>query len=112
MKIISLLRSLTKIEREVLEVTLLIVLISGIFWINRVFYKNTIPEPAFGGRYQEGIIGQPIYINPVIATNDADRDITELIFASLADLTEKTEMSEDQKNWSITLKEKAFWSDG
>jgi peptide/nickel transport system substrate-binding protein len=40
--------------------------------------------PQHGGSYKEGIIGSPRFINPILATSDADRDLTTLIYSGLA----------------------------
>lgn len=63
--------------------------------------------------YKEGIIGFPRYINPVLAqNNDADSDLTELIFSSLIyDLTENYQISADQKEYTLHLKNKIKWHD-
>lgn len=82
-----------------------------IFWLSRSYARYTIPVPASGGVYIEGLIGQPVSLNPIIPVNDVDRDLIELLFANLLDLTEKYEVSDDQKTWSFTLKEKLVWSD-
>ncbi len=72
-----------------------------------------MPEPVEGGSYVEGVVGQPIAINPLIAgDNDADRDLVVLLFASLFDLAENYKMDQTQKVWNITLKENLKWSDG
>ncbi len=109
---IRLIKSLSKTEREILLAVFLIFLVSGAFWTVRVFSKNTLPKPTFGGIYSEGIIGQPVAVNPVIAANDTDRDLIQLIFSDLLQLKEKLDVSEDQKTWTFSLKENLGWSDG
>jgi len=76
-----------------------------------------------GGEYTEGLIGAPLYINPILAqTNDVDMDLSRLIFSGLLkydkdfnlvpDLAEKYEISEDQKTYTFTLKQDVKWHDG
>lgn len=77
------------------------------------FYQKTTPEPVEGGSYTEGIIGQPIAVNPlIVGDNDADRDLIALTFAGLWDLTENYKTDEAQKIWTLTLKPDLKWSDG
>lgn len=77
------------------------------------YYQNTTAQPVDGGNYTEGIIGQPVAVNPLIAgDNEADRDLITLLFASLYDLSEKREADIEQKNWTITLRPDMKWSDG
>jgi peptide/nickel transport system substrate-binding protein len=57
-------------------------------------------------------VGQPIFINPVIPASDADRDLSRLIFSSLADLADSIKRSDDGKTWRVRLKENLLWQDG
>ena len=89
---------------------------------SRIIWQNTDVVPAVGGKYAETIVGQPTYINPLYAAaNDADRDITQLVFSGLLkyngqeyepDLAEKYTIGEDQKTYTIHLKENIEWHDG
>lgn len=77
------------------------------------FYTNTTVQPAIGGSYREGIVGQPIAINPVLsANNDADRDLIELTFTNLSTLLERYSTSTDGKTYDLILKPDLYWSDG
>lgn len=88
-------------------------IISSVLLTASIFYQTTEASPVKGGDYVEGIIGQPIAVNPLIAgDNDADRDLVTLLFASLFDLLEKYEFDETQKVWTLTLKSNLLWSDG
>ncbi len=77
------------------------------------YYTNTTVGPASGGTYTEGMVGQPIAVNPVLAgQNDVDRDLTHLVFAPFATLIETATSSLDYTTWDITLKDGLKWSDG
>lgn len=88
----------------------------------RIIWQNTDVVPAVGGKYAESIVGQPTYINPLYAAaNDADRDITQLVFSGLLkyngesfepDLAEKYTIGEDQKTYTVHLKQNIEWHDG
>ena len=78
--------------------------------------------PASGGGYSEGLMGEPRYLNPILAsTNEVDRDITTLIFSGLVkhdnrgqiipDLAESYKISADGKTYEFTLRDKLFWPD-
>lgn len=80
-------------------------------------------KPAYGGAYSEALVGVPRYINPILsATNDVDRDLTQLIFSGLlrrdenqdlvTDLAEKYSVSEDQKEYTFVIKKDVKWHDG
>jgi len=70
-------------------------------------------HPEYGGEHIEGIIGTPRYINPILAqTNDVDLDLVELIYSSLIyDLTDRIETSDDNKSYTLYLKQNIKWHD-
>ncbi len=111
-KFLQIIKSLTEKERWLLGGTAVIFIVSGIFFGLQSFYRTTVPQPVEGGSYTEAIIGQPIAINPFIAgDNDADRDLIQLLFASLSDISSSIKSDEAQKVWTIALKSDLVWSD-
>jgi peptide/nickel transport system substrate-binding protein len=79
--------------------------------------------PAYGGTYTEGVVGQPQFVNPVLAdTNDINRDLTEIVYSGLLkydgngklinDLAENYNISDDGKVYTVSLKQNASWHDG
>ncbi len=112
-----------KKEKIIFLVFIISFLGSAIFLFSSFYYKNTEIRPAQGGFYTEGIIGRPRFINPIYASsNDADRDLVELIFSGLMkydaegkivpDLTKNYEIKEDGKVYEFSLKDNVFWHDG
>ena len=81
-----------------------------------------VEVPAYGGTLIEGEIGSPRFINPLLAINDADRDLSALAYAGLMGLSgdgelvpvlaEQYELSADGKTYTFTLREEARFSDG
>lgn len=101
----------------------LLVAISLIATVLGIYYSLTKPIPVPGGEYSEGIIGQPMYINPVLAAgNEADADLTRLIYSGLfkydsdgkivPDLAENYEVSGDGLEYTVHLKRDIKWHDG
>ena len=77
------------------------------------YYDNTTENPASGGTYIEGVMGQPTFINPLIAQiNEIDRDLIEVLFSNLFDLTENYKTDSDNKIWTVSLKKNLKWDDG
>lgn len=111
-KISRIIHSLSRTERQILIGAALIFIAASIFWGVFVFVAKTELKPAAGGSYIEGLIDQPTAVNPVIAAGEADRDLTELLFADLFDLIEKYSVSDDQRIWTFDLKPDMVWSDG
>lgn len=106
-------KNFTKTERYIFWGSLLVLIASGTLWGLLILQTTTIEVPVESGVYREGIIGQPVAVNPIIAgITDADRDLIELLFASLTDLAESYTSSPDGQIWNVILKPDLRWSDG
>ena len=89
-----------------------------------IFYdKNTEINPGIGGKYTEGVVGSPRFINPLYAqVSDVDRSLVEIIFSGLMqydnqgkitpDLAEGVEIKDDGKIYEVYLKKGLSWHDG
>ncbi len=107
------LRLLTPRERAAFALAAAFFCISGIFVAWSAYYTATEEAPAQGGSFAEGIVGQPTFVNPLIAgDNEADYDAMELVFADLGDLTETVTENPGGKTWTIALKKNLAWDDG
>lgn len=104
--------------------TLLFVVFAGLFsWLVMLFLSFTKPVPAEGGVYTEGIVGEPIHINPILAqATDVDADMVQLVYSSLfsyddagrlrPSLAEGYELQEDGKKYVVKLRSGVKWHDG
>ncbi|MBP7811602.1 MAG: peptide ABC transporter substrate-binding protein [Candidatus Moranbacteria bacterium] len=110
-------------EKTLIVGLIFIALGVSVYWIGALYMANTREVPAYGGKYREGIAGQPRYINPILSqTSDADADLVELIFAGLysygndgrlkPEVAESLEVSEDGKMYTVKLKEGVVFHDG
>ena len=104
---------------------LLILAISSLAFISiKIYLGNTKTEPALGGIYTEGIVGQPRFVNPIYSSNnDADRDLAQVIFSGLLDYDREgnlypelaqgmPEIKEEGKVFEVSLKDNLLWDDG
>lgn len=92
---------------------LLSALVSAVFLTVDFIGKKTAVVPIAGDDYREGIIGQPIFVNPILAgANDVDRDLVKIIFSDILDLTETYKVGANGKVFNIRLKDNVFWQDG
>lgn len=120
-KILYLPRILSAKEKGIFTVLFFTVLLSGVFFFGKIYLRLTVPVPAVGGSYTEGILGEPRVINPIFTSRDAERDLARLIFSGLftynstgniiGDLAEKYEVSEDGKIYIVTLRKNLLWHD-
>ena len=72
--------------------------------------------------YTEAVIGEPQWINPLLATSQADRDVAAMVFSGLTrlddygqpspDLAEEWTISDDGRTYTFTLRTDATWHDG
>lgn len=110
-------------EKTILTVLLGLLLISAIWSLIGFIDRHTHLIPQTGGVYREAAIGQPHYLNPILASNsDLDSDISHLVYSSLfklddkmqlqPDLAERYEVSGDQKEYTVHLKSGIRWHDG
>ncbi len=94
-----------------------------LFWVGALYIAATEVVPDRGGRYTEGIVGQPQYINPILSpANMADEDLVHAVYDGLfgydADgriterLAEHYSLSEDGKTYTVTLRSGVKWHDG
>ena len=101
-----------------------IFLLAGGFLVNTYFYSGSSNTPAFGGEHIEGLVGQPRFINPVLAASSSvDSDLSRVIYAQLLKFDKDLqlqpdlaaalpEVTPDQKNYTIKLKPQLKWQDG
>ena len=81
-----------------------------------------VEVPTTGGSLNEGIIGTPRFINPLLAISDADRDLTTLVYSGLMkaqpdgtlipDLADSFTVSDNGLTYTFTLKKNVTFSDG
>lgn len=106
------LNSLTKRERLVIFSALAIFCIVFIINTAALFQAHSRFVPVSGGTYREGIVGQPISINPILSSNAADLDISALVYSRLSDLSSSHDVSNNNRTFTINLKEGLKWDDG
>jgi len=114
---------LTFKEKFIVTILLLIIAASLVVWVGSFYFNITKTVAKNGGEYIEGIVGQPLYINPLLSqTSEADSDLSQLIFSGLfkydkdgnvvADLAENYTISEDQREYTVSIKKGLLWHDG
>lgn len=122
-QIVHTIESFSKLDKYISLVTAVILLISGGFLIINIFLDTGLPA-HYGGTLTEGLLGQPQFINPVLASsNSVDSDLARVVFAQLlkydaqSNLTPDLaaslpEISKDKKTYTLKLKPGLKWQDG
>jgi len=121
-KLFLLPRAISPRELVLLLLLALIGIVSILGIIRGISRQFSVPVPAFGGTLREGMLGNPRFINPLLAQTDVDKDLVTLIFIGLLRydgegnlipaLAETYEVSSDGLIYTVTLKEGLRWSDG
>ncbi len=104
--------ALTKKERIAFVLALAGTIVSFVVVMGILIAQTTRAVPAAGGEYTEGMLGQPEYINPVIASSQTDLDLVKMVYSSLSDLASSITASPDLKTWDVRLKQGLTWQDG
>jgi len=106
---------------------LLALLLAGIGAIAAIWFAIAQPltqgQAKVGGRYVEGLVGQPMSINPLLASlNNVDRDLARLLFSGLTrlgpsgqilpDLAQGWDISQDGRLYTFHLRPDVTWHDG
>lgn len=109
-------------KEKVALLILFLLLFIGILgtWVN-LQKRFAMAIPVEGGMLREGVIGTPYLVNPILASTDADRDLTTLIYAGLMksdglgglekELADDYLVSEDGLSYTFTLKDNLIWHD-
>ncbi|MDP3800061.1 MAG: peptide ABC transporter substrate-binding protein [bacterium] len=117
-----LLRQLSEKEINAVLLFLGIAIASSLFLSVYDYWFLRISAPSEGGIYSEGIIGEPRYINPALASaSEVDRDLTTLVFSGLVkhneageiipDLAESYQIRDNGKTYEFKLRENLSWPD-
>ncbi len=120
--IFRLIAAITRLERIVLAVLMIVLGISFLMLLRIFFIENTGDVPVAGGTYIEGAVGEVLPLNPWFVTgNDVSRDIVSLVFAGLMKYDPRTgkvvddlatvKVSTDNRNFTATLRPGIVWHD-
>ena len=103
--------SLSRAETKALVCITAVFLISALARAAIAVDERSVLVPVFGGVFREGIVGQPIIINPVMSGNTVDMNISELIFSRAKHLSERISADDKNKVFTVSLKNDMVWDD-
>src|SRR3972149_2913208 len=118
----EILRFFTMAEKAVFYFFTTIFIVSGLTLMWKVSNAYLVEIPVQGGTLTEGVVGNPRFINPVLAISEADKNLTALIYSGLVyitpnnkienDLIDKLTISDDRLIYTAHIHENARFHDG
>jgi len=121
-KIIGLIEKQRPSDRLILRILFFTVIGSSIYLFLSINNSYITSTPTSGGTLVEGIVGIPRFVNPTLAITRADQDTVALVYSGLMkidedgslqpDLAENISLAEDNRTYSITLKQDRNFHDG
>ncbi len=116
------LRSFTMAEKTIFYFCASVFVLSSFVLLWKVSEAYLVEVPIQGGTLVEGVVGNPRFINPVLAFSEADKNLTALIYSGLVRLTPKGEVendlakdvtiSDNRLTYTVTINEEAIFHDG
>ncbi len=114
--------SFSLIERIIFFGVATVMAASAIALFSYVQANYLVTTPRLAGSLSEGIVGSPRFINPILATTDADRDLVSLVYAGLLrtspngslvpELAESYTTDNQGASYTFTLRADATFHDG
>src|SRR3989344_5041427 len=109
----EILRFFTMAEKAVFYFFTTIFIVSGLTLMWKVSNAYLVEIPVQGGTLTEGVVGNPRFINPVLAISEADKNLVALIYSGLVrvtpqgeienDLAEEVTISDDRRIYTVHI---------
>lgn len=108
-------------EKTIFAILIIIALTTSMLMAIRVSEMFMVDVPAKGGSINEGLIGLPHMINPVLAITDSDRDISSIVYSGLMkyqneeivpDIAEKYSVTDDGLKYNFKIRPNIYFHDG
>lgn len=116
------LRSFTIAEKAIFYFFVSVFLLSGLSLLWKVNDAFLVEVPIRGGTLTEGVVGNPRFINPVLAISEADKNLATLLYSGLVritpkgeienDLAEEVIISDDRRTYTVRIETDASFHDG
>jgi peptide/nickel transport system substrate-binding protein len=122
--VLSKLDALRSVRQHVTTWLLIVGVLIAAIALQMIWYQSAYRTTAWksGGTYAEAVMGPINTLNPLYATTPAEESATKLIFSSLYryddtgalsdDLADAMSVSPNGKQYTVTLRNDAYWSDG
>lgn len=114
--------SFSMAERTVFYFFVALFTLAGVSLLWQVSSAYLEEVPIQGGTLVEGVVGNPRFINPVLALSEADKNLTALVYSGLVrvtpegevvnDVAESIAISDDNLTYTAKIAESARFHDG
>lgn len=109
------------IEKIIFFIFAFLLAASALLLLKKASDGLSVEVPVLGGTLNEGVVGYPRYVNPLLPVTDSGRDLTTLVFGGLmkldgenglvTDLAKDYKVSDDGLTYTVTLKDNIFFQD-
>jgi peptide/nickel transport system substrate-binding protein len=114
---------LNSIEKLIFTGLAFVLVVSGVALALKASAAFTEEIPTTGGTLNEGMVGSPRFINPILAVSDTDKAIASLVYSGLLkarsnndsfvpDLAESYEISPDGLVYTVKMRDDISFHDG
>lgn len=120
--LISFIENTRPSDRWILRLLFVGVLLTTAWLILSINAAVSVSDIRAGGSLEEGILGTPRFVNPVLANTKADQDVTALVYSGLlsidsagelvADIAKGWTVSEDGTVYTIVMRDDVVFHDG
>ncbi|MCL5733157.1 MAG: peptide ABC transporter substrate-binding protein [Patescibacteria group bacterium] len=111
-KFIKIIHSFSKKELIIFIAAVVLAVLSALSISVIYLAKSAKLVPVAGGEYTEGMVGQPVDINPVTARSETDQALVHLMFTNLYSVASTIQPDANSQTWDVRLKDNVFWQDG
>lgn len=115
-------QSLNKIQKKLIIIALSVMVVAGFVITIKARNVTLVEQPIPGGEWVEGLVGNPRFINPVLANSNIDKDLTTLVHSGLlkrlpdgnyvGDLAESYSIDKNGLEYTFILKDDIEFHDG
>src|SRR3989344_4083313 len=105
------------LEKKLIVILSIVIVILSL----ATFFEGGGSKPSYGGTFVQGFVGQPKYINPILAVTDIDASLSKFIYSGLTkidkngeptpDLASSWQISDDAKVYTFIMNQNIYWHD-
>lgn len=111
-RITKMFRALSPRERTTVLIAAAVLVLALAARLALAVATHSVWVPVSAGSFYEGVVGQPVAINPILSANTADQDLSMFIYSRLTELATTIEADSQFQTFTVKLAEELTWDDG